>query len=90
MLFRSIIRGEWDSLVTDADARWLFDALSTAPIKRDIKISRSTHLMHLETMRYALYRESIGFLLNDDAAPVAQIGGIHRPEQQFTRRRSHG
>jgi hypothetical protein len=27
----AIIRGEWDSLATDADARWLFDALKASP-----------------------------------------------------------
>jgi pimeloyl-ACP methyl ester carboxylesterase len=58
----AIVRGEWDSLVTDADARWLFDALRAAPIKRDVKISRGTHLMHLEESRYALYREAQSFL----------------------------
>jgi pimeloyl-ACP methyl ester carboxylesterase len=62
----AIVRGEWDSLVTDADARWLFEALSAAPIKRDVKISRGTHLMHLEAMRFALYRESIASLQADD------------------------
>ncbi len=33
----AVIRGEWDSLCTDADARWLFDALrgSTAAPRRD-------------------------------------------------------
>ncbi len=44
----AILRGEWDSLVTDGDARWLWDALSRSPIKRDVKIGRGTHLMHLE------------------------------------------
>jgi pimeloyl-ACP methyl ester carboxylesterase len=64
----AIIRGEWDAYCTDEDARWLFDALGS-PNKRDIKISRATHLMHLEAMRFALYRESIAFLLGgDDAA----------------------
>jgi pimeloyl-ACP methyl ester carboxylesterase len=58
----AIVRGEWDSLVTDADARWLFDALRAAPIKRDVKISRGTHLMHLEESRYALYKEAQSFL----------------------------
>jgi pimeloyl-ACP methyl ester carboxylesterase len=58
----AIIRGEWDAYCTDADARWLFDSLNASPNKRDIKISRGTHLMHLETMRTALYRESIAFL----------------------------
>jgi pimeloyl-ACP methyl ester carboxylesterase len=66
----AIIRGEWDAYCTDADARWLFDALSASPDKRDIKISRATHLMHLETMRCALYRESIAFLIGGDEAPA--------------------
>lgn len=62
----AIIRGEWDGLINDEDARWLFDAFTASPIKRDIKISRATHLMHLEAMRYALYHESIAFLEADD------------------------
>jgi pimeloyl-ACP methyl ester carboxylesterase len=67
----AIIRGEWDGLFPDADARWLFDAFTASPMKRDIKIGHATHLMHLETMRYALYRESIAFLRADDQAPSA-------------------
>jgi len=66
----AIIRGEWDGLILDDDARWLFDAFTHAPVKRDIKIGRATHLMHLEAMRLALWRESIGFLRCDDVAPV--------------------
>lgn len=66
----AIIRGEWDSLMQDGDARWLFDALVQSRIKRDIKISRGAHLMHLESMRLALWRESINFLTGDDVAPV--------------------
>lgn len=66
----AIIRGEWDGLILDEDARWLFDAFTSAPVKRDIKISRGTHLMHLEAMRPALWRESINFLNGDDVAPV--------------------
>ena len=58
----AIVRGEWDSLVTDADARWLFDALNAAPTKRDLKIGRGTHLMHLEENRYELYKEAQSFL----------------------------
>jgi pimeloyl-ACP methyl ester carboxylesterase len=64
----AIIRGEWDAYCTDADAGWLFNEFAS-PIKRDIKISRGTHLMHLEATRYALYRESIAFLDGDDEAP---------------------
>jgi pimeloyl-ACP methyl ester carboxylesterase len=63
----ALIRGEWDAYCTDADARWLFDALKASPERRDIKIGRGTHLMHLETMRTALHRESIAFLM--EAAP---------------------
>ncbi|MEH2540119.1 MULTISPECIES: alpha/beta hydrolase [unclassified Bradyrhizobium] len=66
----AIIRGEWDGLIPDDDARWLFDAFTQAPVKRDIKISRGTHLMHLEAMRSALWRESIGFLHGDDVAAL--------------------
>jgi len=42
--------------------------------RRDIKISRGTHLLHLETMRYALYRESIAFLMADDRLSVPRPG----------------
>jgi pimeloyl-ACP methyl ester carboxylesterase len=66
----AIIRGEWDGLIPDEDARWLFDALTHAPVKRDIKISRGTHLMHLETMRLALWHESVNFLQGEDAAAI--------------------
>jgi hypothetical protein len=54
----SIIRVEWDEMCTDRDARWLFDALSASPIRRDFKISHGTHLMHLEASRNALYRKA--------------------------------
>jgi len=69
----AIIRGEWDSLATDADARWLWDALKASPQKRDVKISRATHLMHLEVGRQALYRESLAFL---DGAPPGCAPGV--------------
>jgi pimeloyl-ACP methyl ester carboxylesterase len=68
----AIMRGEWDGLVSDADARRLFDAFTRSPIKRDIKIGRATHLMHLEVMREALWRESVAFLLGDDVSTQAQ------------------
>ena len=51
----AMIRGEWDGLLPDEDARWLFDAFTASPIRRDIKIGRATHLMHLEVMRTALW-----------------------------------
>jgi hypothetical protein len=49
-------------MCSDSDAAWLFAALSNSPVKRDVKISRATHLMHLEKSRYALYREAQTFL----------------------------
>jgi hypothetical protein len=30
---------------------WLFHAFNHSPARRDIKLSRGTHLMHLETVR---------------------------------------
>ena len=61
-----IVRGEWDHWPTDADAQWLFRALVHVPIKRDVKISRGTHVMHLETSRMALFREVENFLGGGD------------------------
>jgi pimeloyl-ACP methyl ester carboxylesterase len=61
----AIVRGAWDGLATDEDARRLFDGFTSAPAKQDIKIGRGTHLMHLEAMRHALHRASIAFLLGD-------------------------
>lgn len=65
----AIIRGEWDSLLPDFDAQWLFRSFEGSTNKRDVKISRGTHLMHLEVTRPALWRESINFLLGEDVAP---------------------
>lgn len=67
----AIIRGEWDGLMQDDDAKWLLDAFRNAPEKRDIKISHGTHLMHLEKMRHALWRESISFLQDENVASVS-------------------
>ena len=79
----AIIRGAWDGLIPDEDARWLFDAFTASPVKRDIKLSRGTHLMHLEEMRYALYRESIGFLMGDDQASTnLSVATAHRPSSR--------
>jgi pimeloyl-ACP methyl ester carboxylesterase len=63
----AIIRGAWDSLASDADLRWLLDTMTAAPLRRDIKIDRATHLMHLEENRIALYRETERFLTGHDA-----------------------
>jgi hypothetical protein len=75
----AIIRGEWDGLIPDEDARWLFAALRAAPEKRDIKIGRATHLMHLERMRHPLYRESIAFLTAGDDNAAAHFQAPLQP-----------
>ena len=56
-----LVRGEWDSLCTDADADRLLASLG-APVRRDVKIPRATHLMHLEQQRLALYQAVNRFL----------------------------
>lgn len=68
----AILHGEWDNFCTGEDAHWLFDALKASPIRRGVKISRATHLMHLEASRYALYRETELFLLGHDVPPGRQ------------------
>ena len=65
----AIIRGAWDSMCTDADGGWLFAALVSSPLKRDVKLSRGGHLMHLEEGRYTLYSEALAFLEGADSVP---------------------
>jgi pimeloyl-ACP methyl ester carboxylesterase len=65
-----LIRGAWDSYCTDADALRLFDALTSSPLRRDVKIARATHLMHLEEARHALHREAQAFLEGGDRPPL--------------------
>ena len=61
-----IIRGEWETVTTDEDAHWLYKALTNVPLKRDVLISRATHVMHLEKSRYQVYREVQVFLEGGD------------------------
>jgi pimeloyl-ACP methyl ester carboxylesterase len=61
-----LLRGEWDRVTSREDARALSEAFTGTPLKRDITLSRGTHLMHLESHRRALHRESICFLLGED------------------------
>jgi len=61
-----VIRGQWDSVTTDADAHWLMRELRASPAKRDVVISRGTHVMHLETGRFQLYQEVRTFLEKTD------------------------
>ena len=56
-----VVRGEWDSLCTDTDAATLLGALGSAHTV-DCKIEHATHLMHLESQRSVLYRNTNDFL----------------------------
>jgi pimeloyl-ACP methyl ester carboxylesterase len=76
----AIIRGAWDGLVPDGDARWLLDAFTHSTNKRDVKIGRATHLMHLEVMRGALWNASINFLKGDDVIEAAGKERGHEPD----------
>lgn len=57
-----IVRGEWDVVTQNKDAEWIFSRLIHAPVRRDVRISRGTHVMHLEESRFQLYQESEAFL----------------------------
>jgi len=46
-------------------------------VKRDVKIGRATHLMHLEENRYALYHEAQTFL--DEGHHQRRLNSIRRP-----------
>ena len=56
-----LVRGEWDSLCNDEDARRLLDTLG-ARETCDLVIPKATHLMHLEKGRFALWDSVTGFL----------------------------
>lgn len=56
-----IVRGEWDSVSNDRDADWLLSRIA-APVRKDVKIAKGTHLMHLEHSRDALFAAVREFL----------------------------
>jgi alpha-beta hydrolase superfamily lysophospholipase len=58
-----VIRGEWDTLNTELDARWLLSAATSSPEKKYVEVAEATHLMLLEENREVLYRATNEFLL---------------------------
>lgn len=56
-----LVRGQWDSLCTGADASRLLAALGSND-KADVEIESGTHLMHLETQRTVLHNTVNAFL----------------------------
>jgi len=71
-----IVRGEWDTLTKNEDAHWLNENLRNAPLKRDVVISRGTHVMHLEENRYQLYKEAQTFLEGRDTVQTQTAGPV--------------
>lgn len=63
-----LVRGEWDSLCTDADVEW-FRTRCGAQVMADVKIPRGTHLMHLEQSRFGLYSVVNEFLSGGVCSP---------------------
>ena len=57
-----LVRGEWDSVCDDDDAALLMSQVRST-LRRDVKIARATHLMHLEQQRGELHAEVNRFLL---------------------------
>ncbi|NVD71344.1 alpha/beta hydrolase [Duganella sp. BJB1802] len=57
-----LVRGEWDSVCSEADADNLLAALGSGT-KRCETLPRATHLMHLESSRGLLYNAVNDFLL---------------------------
>lgn len=62
-----VIRGEWDSLCAAEDASFLLDRIR-CNVKHDIVIPKATHLMHLESGRFRLWKATAAFLQHDDPA----------------------
>jgi pimeloyl-ACP methyl ester carboxylesterase len=57
-----LVRGEWDSSSTAADAAWFMGALRPDVERRLTTVPEATHLMHLETGRHRLYSAAADFL----------------------------
>jgi alpha-beta hydrolase superfamily lysophospholipase len=58
-----VVRGEWDNLSTEADARWLLTTATSSPEKKYVRVAEATHLMLLEKNRNVLYHATNEFLL---------------------------
>ncbi len=57
-----LIRGEWDTTLNIEDANKVFMEMKSTSTKRYVVIDKSTHVMHLEKQRFALYEEVQLFL----------------------------
>lgn len=46
------------------------NGFSRSPLKREVKLGKGTHLLHLQDGRRALYRETLAFLGDADRQPA--------------------
>ncbi len=67
-----LVRGAWDSLCTDKDAKLLLDGISSN-VKHDVVIPKATHLMHLESGRFDLWKITAAFLKGADPGEVGLL-----------------
>ena len=72
-LERHKVPAAYFNVLTPTPGTVLFDRLKASPLRRDIKIARATHLMHLEENRYALYREAETFLRAGDLPATKRV-----------------
>jgi pimeloyl-ACP methyl ester carboxylesterase/heme-degrading monooxygenase HmoA len=66
----AIVRGAWDSRVTDADVAKFKASLVNCPGFTDAKLERGTHLMHLETGRGRLWTATRNALAEAKQRPI--------------------
>jgi pimeloyl-ACP methyl ester carboxylesterase len=63
-----VVHGDWDGVLTLADALGVFNALSNTRLKRMVVIGAGSHMMLIEKNREQLFREVQLFL--DEATPL--------------------
>jgi len=66
----AIVRGAWDSRVTDKDVTEFKEELTSCPSFSDAKLERGTHLMHLETGRTRLWTATRNALAESKRARI--------------------
>jgi pimeloyl-ACP methyl ester carboxylesterase/heme-degrading monooxygenase HmoA len=79
----AVVRGAWDSRVTDSDVAGFKAALANCPSFTDAKLERGTHLMHLESGRARLWAATRNALAEVKRTPVdthAVIFEVHPSE----------
>jgi alpha-beta hydrolase superfamily lysophospholipase len=64
-----VVHGDWDGVLTLADALGVFNALSNTRLKRMVVVGEGSHIMLIEKNREQLFREVQLFL--DEATPPA-------------------